>query len=450
MRGGSTFAGFVAGIAALGGLLFGYDTGIISSALLYISRAFGLGPTGEQLVTSAILVGALVGCMAAGPVSDRLGRRPTVMAAACVFIGGSFAAALAPSTVLLWAARFVLGLAVGAATQIVPVYIAELAPARRRGALVVLFQLAVVSGVTLSYVVGYFLAGAGDWRSMFALGAVPAVILLLGMLPLPESPRWLVLQGRRDAARAVLARLRASEAEVDEELEGIAETARAERGWGELRRRWLRPALVTGVGVAAFCQLTGVNAVVYYAPTIFTDAGFGDAAAILTSVGIGLVMVATTVFGTVMVDRWGRRRLLLRLLPGAALALVALGFAFLGPGPQGPTRWVAVVAIMAYIGFNVGSLSVAIWLIGAEVFPLSVRGKAASLVALTHWSCDLLVSLTTLTLAGALGTAGMFWLYAVVNALAVAFVWRCVPETRGRSLEEIEASLRRGRFAAAR
>jgi len=450
----------IAGIAALGGLLFGYDTGIISAALLFIGESFPISVVGKQIVTAAIVAGALVGCMGAGPLSDRIGRRPTVMVAAIVFMIASVASTVAGSVASLTAARLVLGLAVGAASQIIPVYIAELAPAARRGAMVVMFQLAVVGGILVSTIVGWLLGGShvadgllgegGDWRLMFLLGVVPAAILLIGMIVLPESPRYLALKGDLARARAILARLRPSAAEVEAELAAIGETVHVEGRWRTLLSGRMRPALIAGAGVAMFSQITGTNAVIYYAPTIATNAGLGQNAALLTALVVGVTIVLTTIFGTWAVDHWGRRRLMLRFLPGAVIGLAMIAIAFAHGAPTGAMRWVAAAGLLGYEVFNVGSISAAIWLVGAEVFPLSVRGKGMSLVALSHWSFDLLVTLTTLSLVEGLGTAATFWLFAGMNLLAWGFVWRFVPETKGRSLEEIEASLQNGTFASAR
>ena len=305
-RDGQAYVTIVAAVAALGGLLFGYDTGIISSALLFITREFALGTGGQQIVASAIIAGAVVGAMLSGPVSDRLGRRLTVMLAALIFGLGALATAAVGSAVALASGRFVLGIAIGAASQIVPVYIAEVAPARNRGALVILFQLAVVVGILVSYVAGWLLSGSGAWRSMFALGVVPAVVLLAGMLFLPESPRWLVLKGRDDTARATLRRVRASDAEL---AEIVAAKEQPEGGWPELRQPWMRLAPIAGIGM--FSQITGINAVPYYAPTILANAGFSQQVAIVTTVGIVLTLTAIGVI--LVVDRIGRRRLLLAL-----------------------------------------------------------------------------------------------------------------------------------------
>ncbi|WP_158801106.1 sugar porter family MFS transporter [Acidisoma sp. L85] len=448
---GNAFVLLVSIVAALGGLLFGYDTGIISAALLFVGHDLnphgsGLDDLAKQLITSAIVAGALIGCMGAGPISDHLGRRLVVVAAAIIFIAGSVAAAASGSVDVLVISRLVLGLAIGAASQIVPVYIAELAPAARRGGLVVLFQLAVVSGILLSSIVGWLLGASGAWRLMFLLGVVPAVVLLVGLIWLPESPRFQALKGNRDGARQTLLRLRASKTEVDRELEEIEQTVHAERGWKELFQPKLRPALVAGMGVAMFSQITGTNAVIYYAPTILASVGFGKSAALLTSLAIGVTIVGSTIFGIWAVDHWGRRKLMLRFLPLAVLSLVLLGFALFGGTPHGWMRWLAVGGLLGNEIFNVGSISVTIWLIGSEVFPLGVRGKGMSMVALSHWTFDLVISLTTLSLVSSLGAGGAFWLFAFINLLAFGFVWRYVPETRGRTLEQIESDLQSGHF----
>ena len=432
----------VATISALGGLLFGYDTGIISSALLDLGRDLQLSSRAQEIVVSAILVGAMVGAPVSGTLVARHGRKPVVTGVAVVFAVGAVAAAVAPGTGTLIAARFVLGLAVGAASNTVPVYIAETAPAGIRGRLMVLFQLMVAVGQLISYLVGYALAGPGGWRWMFALAAVPAVVLALGMLPLPESPRWLVGQGRTGEAASVLATLRRRGTDIDAEIAEITAVRTKERGanWRALRGRWVRPALVVALGVAAFSQLTGINAMVYYAPKLLTDAGFGDSTALLTGVGIGVMLVCAGVAGTLLVDRTGRRRLLLWLLPGSGLAMAVLALAFLGAG--GAQKWTVVLALFAYIFLNGASMQAVVWLIGPEVLPLAVRGPAMSLATTAVWGFDLLIALTALTAVETFGRTATFLVYALMNAACWLFVLRRVPETRGRTLEEIEQALR--------
>ncbi|MFC7344166.1 sugar porter family MFS transporter [Saccharopolyspora griseoalba] len=439
----------IAAISALGGLLFGYDTGIISSALLLISDEFELSAQMKELVTSMILVGAIVGALAAGALADRFGRRRVLFAVAVVFALGAIAAAIAPDVGSLILARFVLGLSVGGASGMVPVYIAELAPARIRGGLMVFFQLMVAVGQLISYLVGYGLADHGGWRWMFALAAIPAVVLYLGMLFLPESPRWLIKRGRPDDARGVLRRVRGEHEEIEGELAEIreVETAEGGGGWGELRRPWVRPALLVGLGIAMFSQITGINAMVYYAPTMLSDAGFGDSSAMLTGIGVGVALVVSAGLGTLLVDRVGRRKILLWLLPGSAASMAVLALAFLPAQLSPTTQWLVVVGLISYIAFNGGSIQVVVWLIGPEVFPLSVRGLAMSLASVAVWAFDLLIALTALSTIEAIGRTGLFATYAVMNVLCWLFVYHLVPETKGRGLEEIERALQsEGRF----
>lgn len=445
---GHTLTNFIAIIAATGGLLFGYDTGIISAALLQLTREFHLTTFTAQIVTSAIILGALIGCVTAAPLSDKLGRRRTVMAAAILFLLGTIVVTFAHSVAILIAARLVLGLAIGAASQIVPIYIAEIAPPERRGTLVVAFQLAVVMGITISFITGYLLR-ASTWRVMFGLGFIPASILFVGMIFLPNSPRWMAMTGDIERARGILRRVRPTDTAADAELQDIIDAQDKQAPLRDLLKPWVRPALRASVGIALACQLTGINAVLYYAPTIFAGAGFGEQSALLTSVAIGVAMTVATMFGGWAVDVWGRRSLILRLLPGAVISLIVLGAMFMIGHSASWAAWVMIVAIVGYTIFNTGSLSVAIWLVGAEVWPLSMRGAGMSLVAASHWGADLVISLTTLSLVETLGGAGTFWVFAVINLIAWVFVYRYVPETRGRSLEALEASLREGTFAPA-
>ncbi|GAA0449751.1 sugar porter family MFS transporter [Streptomyces olivaceiscleroticus] len=442
----------VAGISALGGLLFGYDTGIISSALLDLARDLDLSTRAQEIVVSAILVGAMAGAPISGVLSARHGRRRVIIAVALVFAAGALASALATSAVTLGLARLLLGLAVGGASNTVPVYIAETAPPAVRGRLMVLFQLMVAIGQLVSYLCGYALAGPGGWRWMFGLAVLPAVALAAGMLPLPESPRWLVERGSRGTAEAVLARLRGPGHDVGAETAEIAGLCRAGKAAPRglratvraLGSSWVRPALLIALGIAAFSQLTGINAMVYYAPTLLSDAGFGDSVALLTGVGIGLMLVLAGVTGAIAVDRIGRRRLLLWLLPGSGIAMAVMGLAFLADSGSAVQRVTVVAALFAYIFLNGASMQAVVWLIAPEVLPLAVRGPATSAATATVWGFDLLIAVTALTSAQTFGLTATLLAYAVMNGLCWVFVLRRVPETRGRSLEDIEQQLRAG------
>lgn len=443
--GGNRFVIVIAVIAALGGLLFGYDTGIISGALLFIRDEFSLTDTAQQVVVGSLLLGAVAGALIAGPVSDGIGRRRSLVIVGLVFAVGSVLSALAPAAVVLVAARFILGLAIGAASLIVPVYIAEISPSGVRGSLVSLQQFAITVGILLSYLTNYSLSGAEAWRWMLGLGTVPAVVLLAGLFVVPESPRWLMGQHRHDEARGVLRRTRGSEEEVAEEMSAIEQQEEMESrtSYAELFRPHLRPALIVGVGIAAFNQLVGVNAVIYYAPTIFSDAGFGDSAAILATTGIGVANCAVTAAALLTIDRIGRRPLLLTGIVGIVLSLLALGAAYLLPGGSGLSNFILVAGLMVYIASFAASLGIGIWLLNSEVFPLKVRGKGAALGSFTHWGLDFIIASTVLTLINTITETGMFWLYGAFGVAGLFFVYFLVPETKGRTLEEIDADLMR-------
>ncbi|ANF59105.1 sugar porter family MFS transporter [Halotalea alkalilenta] len=433
-------------IAALGGLLFGYDTGIIGVALLGLSQQFVLDDTTRQFVTASIIAGALVGCVGTGPISDRLGRRRTAMLVGLVFAVGSVLSAMSPTVMILVLSRFVLGLAAGSATQIIPVYIAEVTPPAHRGKLVVMFQFMVVFGITCAYFTGFVLGN--EWRWMFALGVVPAVILMLGMLVLPESPRWLLSKGREDEAMSVLQRVRSSPDKAQAELDEIKTVSNQPQGtWKDLGQPWLRPAIIVGAGIAMFSQITGNNAIIYYAPTILTNAGFGDNAAVLAAGGGGILITITTLIGSLVIDKVGRRRYLLSMIPGSIIALLIMGWLFQGDAPVDPSQqWLVVTCLVIYMALNCGSFGVCIWLIISEVYPLFVRGKGASIGAFSHWGFDLMVTLTTLSMIGAIGLTYSLWLYALTSLAAMVFIYFLVPETSGRSLEDIEQALRERRF----
>jgi len=442
-----------AATAAIGGFLYGYDTGIIAGALLSITVDFALPHAMQEIVAAAILFGATLGGLGAGFVSDRFGRRHTIIAIAALFTLGAIAASLAPDAILLALARVVLGIAVGAASQSIPAYVAELAPAEHRGRLVVAFSVAIGLGILTASLVGYGLHNVLSWRLMIAVGAVPAVVLFAAMFALPESPRWLVAQGRCDAARTALARVRPAAGDLDGELDGIsdaiAQSDTSTPGWRGLAERWVRPAVIAGCGTAAFTQLVGIEMMIYYAPTLLKGVGFGEGSALLTNVGIAAIYLVMTATGLAIVDRVGRRRLTLVTLPGAALSLAALGALF-ATGRTGPGDAPFVIGcLFLFMMFQAGGLQVIGWLTGSEVYPLRVRAAGTSAQAATVWGANLLLTGTALTLIHYLGAGGAMWVYAGLNALAFVFVWRWLPELKGRSLEEVEDALRQNQFTPA-
>lgn len=436
---------FVAGVAALGGLLFGYDTGVISGALLFIRETMALSSTMQGVVVAIVLAGAALGAAGAGTLSDRFGRRRVILAAALLFVAGAILCALAAELTVLLVGRFLVGLAIGVASMLTPLYLAEIAPASDRGAIVSLNQLCITVGILVSYLVGFALASfPHGWRWMLGLGALPGVILTVGMLILPESPRWLAGHGRTEDAGDVLQRLRGT-ADVSEEL-GILRTDIALEGrqlatWSELFSRRLRRPLVIGIGLAMFQQVTGINTVIYFAPTIFESAGLPSAAiSILATAGVGAVNVIMTIVSIRLVDRLGRRQLLFWSLGGMAATLLVLAGVF-HVGASGDLAWIAVASVAAFVGFFAIGLGPVFWLLIAEIFPLALRGRAMSLATVSNWVFNLIVSVTFLDLVSAVGSAGTFLLYAVLSVVALWFVVVKVPETKGHTLEQIELDL---------
>lgn len=439
----SRFVIVAAAFAALGGLLFGYDTAAISGAVIFIKKDFSLSTFPQELVVSMVLVGAAVAALGGGKVSDRFGRRRTLLLTSCVYMVGALTCAFAPSFSTLLVGRVIVGIGIGLSTATVPVYISEVAPPQARGWQVSLFQLAITAGILAAYLVDYAFAGVQGWRWMLGLAVVPGTLLGLGMLYLPESPRWQAQHGHTDKARETLRKIRGTSA-IEAELQEIQATlsASSERGrWSDVLAPAVRPALIVGVGLAIFQQVTGINTVIYYAPTILQSAGISSASgAILATAGIGAVNVLMTLVSMWLVDRMGRRSLLLIGTAGMIVTLGLLGWAF--ANPKGGLVWIPVVMLMAYVASFAISLGPIFWLLIAEIYPLKVRGLAEGTAAATNWAANLLVSLTFLTLVQTLGPSWTFWLYGLLAVGSWIFSFYLVPETKGRTLEEIEHSWR--------
>ncbi len=425
---GATFVYIAALFAALGGLLFGYDTGVISGALIFIKREFGLTTAAEEIVVSGVLLGATLGAIAGGKAADLFGRRRVLLVTAAIFGIGALASGVAPSPAILILSRVVLGLAIGLASTNVPVYLSEVAPPHARGWVVSLFQLAVTIGIVVAYLTDYAFAGIEGWRWMLGLAVVPALVFGTGMFFLPETPRWLIHRGHHEVAHRVLVRIR-DVADVNVEIEEIKASLaqQTESGhWTDLLRRQVRPALVVGLGLAIFQQITGINTVIYYAPKILQAAGFNSAS--------GAILVAMF-----LVDRAGRRPLLLVGIAGMIVTLGMLGLSFRISNPSGHLAWIAVICLMAYVASFAISLGPIFWLLIAEIYPLRIRGLAEGTAATFNWGSNLIVSLTFLTLLEKLGASATFLLYAFASVASWLFAYYLVPETKGRTLEEIEA-----------
>lgn len=433
-----------AALAAVGGILFGFDTGVISGAILFIVQEWDLTPRMAERATSSVLIGAVIGAIAGGVLGDRLGRRWSIIGATLLFIAGTVIVSIAGGMAEFVVGRILIGAAIGVASFTVPLYISELAPAEVRGGMVSLNQLAVTLGILASYGVNYAFAADANWRAMFLVGIIPGLVLLVGMFLLPESPRWLVSVKRRDTAVRVLERIRGTK-NVSDEVAEIDTAIQVESGGrlGDLFAPGIRLPLLIGVGLAILQQVTGVNTVVYYAPAIFKGAGLqSDVAAIAATVGVGVVNVVMTIVAIYLLDRVGRRPLLLWSAAGmaAALLLLGAGFAF-GRGAEegGLLGVITGGSLMVYIGFFAIGLGPVFWLMIAEIYPLRLRAVAMSVATVANWAANWLVAATFLTMANTIGRAGIFWLYAAMGILTWIFVWRVVPETKGKTLEEVEA-----------
>lgn len=429
---------------ALGALLFGYDLGVVAGALLFITPELGLTDFEQGMVTSALIFGALLTAPTCGALADRWGRRPVVLASGVLFAIGAVLAGLAPDVLVVILSRFIMGIAVGTASVMVPIYLSELAPAAVRGKLSGLNQLMISSGILLAYLVNLALAPLEAWRWMFGLAAIPAVVLVLGVYFQPESPRWLVRKGRVDEARTVLARSR-DDAEVEHELAEIQDIVRrGSAGIGALellRTRRFRKVLLIGCGLAFLQQVIGINTIIYYAPTILKSIGFETSAAILANAGLGVLTVVVTVIMLMMVDRIGRKRPLLFGALGMCACMLVLGFTFFAGGLQGGgSGWLTITALALFkVCFSL-SWGGIVWIMLGEIFPLRVRGTAMGIATFFNWLGNLLVGLFFPVLLG-VGAGTVFLIFAAITIVAFVFAGTMVPETKGRSLEQIESEL---------
>jgi sugar porter (SP) family MFS transporter len=436
---------FVSSVAAMGGLLFGYDTAVISGAVEPLRHHFSLGSLALGWVVGSALVGSVAGAAIAGKLTDAIGRRAALWLSGLLFLVSGIWCYVSPSVGQLVWARILGGLGVGVASLLVPVYIAELSPPQSRGALVSLNQVAILVGMVISYLVNAWVGGLGGnewlatagWRVMLGAEAVPALVFLVFSMRIPESPRWLLKRARTQEAYRVLGRLH-GEAVGRRELEEIQEAIAHEQGTvAELFEPGRRGTVVMAMVLALFQAITGINIVMYYAPTIFASAGIGTGRALEQSVIIGLVMLAFTLVSMLLVDRLGRRPIMLLAAAGMGLSLTLLGLMFAASGRE--AGW-SLTWILTYVSsFSIGMGGI-YWVVVSEIFPTRVRGATMSLSVVFLWGGNYLVSQFFPAMLAALHSR-VFFVFALMCGLCLAFIWRFVPETRGRTLEEIEREL---------
>jgi sugar porter (SP) family MFS transporter len=440
---------------ALGGILFGYDLGVIAGILVLLAKDWHLTPFTKGAVTASLSVGAMLGAAFAGRLADRLGRRRTIMVAGLIVILGTIGCMLSGGVTAMVIARGVLGIGIGCSSATVPTYLSELAPARLRGAMASLNQIFIVSGILIAFLVDYWLASTGNWRGMFAGALVPAVVLLIGLQFLPETPRWLLAAGRETEARAVLASTHNAD-EIDGEIvtiQGVISSNAEQRGRvRDLWAPWVRPMLVVAMVLAIGQQFSGVSAINTYFPTMLVSLGFTTRSALLSAVVLGVTKLLFTAWVVFVVDRWGRKPLLLLGNIVMAATLIATGFVVLDVHDKSLLGSLTLVLLVLYLaGYELGWGAV-VWVMMAEIFPMRVRAVGMGVGSVVLWAATGIIAAIFPTMSDPhkLGLGHSMWVFAAVNILLFVLVRRLVPETKGRSLEQIELDLRRREPLAAK
>ncbi|MFC9617647.1 sugar porter family MFS transporter [Streptomyces sp. NPDC056723] len=439
----------ITGVTAVGGFLFGFDNGAISGTAGFIQDRFGLSAGGLGWVTSSIIVGCIIGVVIAGRLSDAVGRKKVMLGTAVVFLVGALGEGLAPNAELLVAARILVGIGIGTETTIAPLYIAEVAPAHLRGRLVSFNQLFNTVGNLVVFSVSALIARASSdtwnteqgWRYIFVIGIVPAVVFFGLLFLVPESPRWLIRQGRTDEGLEALRRISPTRPDAEAERAGIEASIAIEgsrTGVGDVFAPRFRKTLVIGFGVALFQQITGINAIFYYAPEVFKSAGLATNDAMSSTVLIGVTLVAATLVSMWLIDRVGRRTLLLTGATAMTVLLAAIGLVFRNTHPSAPLLLALILGYVAFFAVSFGTIT---YVIISEIFPTHIRGVAASIATFALWGGNYLVSQFFPMLVEGIGSSSTFFIFSGISLLALLFTHALVPETKNRSLEEIEREL---------
>ncbi|MER5171228.1 sugar porter family MFS transporter [Thioclava sp. GXIMD2076] len=448
--------GRVALVATMGGLLYGYDTGVINGALIFIQRDLGLTPVTEGMAASALLLGAGLGAIGSGPFSMRIGRRRTILLLSVIFILATLACVLSPNVASLVAARFVLGVAVGGSSVTVPTYLAEVAPSGQRGRLVTRNELMLVSGQLLAFAFNAaFSVKWGDnpeiWRWMLSVAMIPAIALFIGMFFVPESPRWLVAHNKIEKAERALKRLHSDEdaaIEIRELRKAVDEDAATRRArpsrldLGRFREPWIRRILMIGIGIGIVQQLTGVNSIMYYGTQILTESGFGQNGAFLANISNGVISVAATFLGIYLLPKVDRRTMLTIGLCGIVVTLLAIGATSMLLGQSTLRAFIILPLMAAFLGFQQAFVSPVTWVLLSEIFPLKVRSMAVGISGLALWLATFAVGFLFPIMVAGIGLSVTYFVFAAIGLANITFTRKFVPETRGKSLEQVEEMLR--------
>lgn len=441
-------AGLLVGIAAASiGVIYGYDSSNIGAALKFIAADFGLGDAGKQALATVVVIGEIVGAIAAGWIANRIGRQRSMVIVAATYCLFALFSALAPSNGLLLAARLLLGVTIGISIVVVPVFVAESAPPRARGAMLVAYQVATIVGIIAGYVIGYFLAGHGAWRWMLGVAAIPALAVTLLIMRMPDTPRWYVSRGRINEARATLSAIEPG-ADVDHEIAEMEQALADESGGGigeMFRKPWLR-ATVFVVGLGFLIQITGINAVVYYSPKLFEDMGLtGDFGTLMLPAFVQVAGLAAVITSLLLVDRAGRRPI---LLGGIAAMIAATVMLIITYGPlDGSGTAAHVLGFIGLVVFTMGfsfGFGAMVWVYAGEAFPARLRSYGSSAMLTSDLVANAIVAAFTLSLINLIGGAGTFAIFGAFAIVGFVFVYALAPETKGRKLEDIQYYWRNG------